>query len=165
MAGIAAPAADAASYVETTDYSNNPSSPTVLGPFNPSLDDSIIGSVKNPDPSDWIQVTAAPASTVQLHLSLYNPDLSPSLQFSIYDNPNFGGLISTTFYSGTPTDGGTINFVVPADGNYVMQLATEGGGYSYTIGAVPEPGTTLLLVAGLGVAALARKRKKTSPKT
>lgn len=81
MAGILAPAANAATILETTDYSNDAASPAVLGAFNP-VTDAIIGSVKNPDLNDHILLCGTPGTSVSLHLSLYDPDSSPSLKIT-----------------------------------------------------------------------------------
>lgn len=163
MAGILSPAANAATILETTEFSDDAASPTVLGAFNPAID-AIIGSVKSPDVYDYIQLSGTPNATFSLKLSLYDPDGSPALNFSIYDDPNFSGFIASGFYD-SPTADDTIVFTVPTDGDFVVILNNgEGsGGYNYTIGTVPEPGTGALLGAGLAAAALRRKRKGGPP--
>jgi PEP-CTERM motif len=163
MAGILAPSANAATILETADFSNNVASPTVMGAFNPAVD-AIIGSVKSPDFNDFILLSGTPGATVSLKLSLYDPDTSPSLNFFIYDDPNFSGFLLSTYYF-SPTADDTIVFTVPADGDYMVNLNNgEGvGGYNYTIGTVPEPGSGALLGAGLAAAALRRKRKGGPP--
>ena len=163
MASIVAVEAKATTIIETTDFSNSTSSPTSLGAFsrgfNPAFD-SIQGTVKGADFLDAILLSGAPGSTVSLLVSLYNPDPAPNLQLGIYDNAGNVGLIATRFYS-TPTASDTITFIVPPDGNYMVSLNLNagGGGYGYTLGAVPEPGTAVLLTAALGVAALLRVRQ------
>lgn len=163
MAGILAPSANAATILETTDFSNNVASPTALGAFNPAVD-AIIGSVRNPDFNDYILLSGTPGASVSLRLSLYDPDATPFINFSISDDANFSGFIDNRVYS-SPTADDTIVFTVPADGDYMLSVSNgEGvGGYSYTIGTVPEPGSGALLGAGLAAAALRRKRKGRPP--
>ena len=166
MAGILAPSANAATILETTDFSNSVGSPTALGAFNPAVD-AVIGSVKNPDLNDFMLLTGTPGASVSLRLSLYDPDsgpFAPFINFSIYDNANFIGFIDNRAYS-SPTADDTFVFTVPADGDYMVNVSNgEGsGGYAYTIGTVPEPGSGAQLGAGLAAAALRRKRKGAPP--
>jgi hypothetical protein len=166
MASILAPAAEATLFPETTDYSDNPSAPTNLGPFNPAVD-GIMGSVLDPDQLDFMSVSATPGAAVSLPFFLQgaptNPIFDPNMfvYLLVYDNGSYDTLITSKFFTTGATNSATLNFNVPADGNYVMLVnASEGGGFTYTIGAVPEPGTTALLAAGLVGAALHRGRKK-----
>jgi hypothetical protein len=167
MAGIAAPVAKATTFVETTDFSNSGSSPTNLGTFNPASD-LIVGSMPPSDSIDAILVSGTPNAPISIPFNVANPNLSGAfLDFAIYDDAGPSGAIASRFFGGGPLNSNDVfNFNVPADGNYMMYLTTEGGGWSYTIGtAIPEPSTALLLTGAIGLAALLRKRKPSTPKS
>lgn len=159
MAGILAPITDAALFVETTDYSNDGFAPTSLGAFNPASD-AILGTLSPADFQDAILVTGTPGAAVSLPFS-FQGTAFPGLGFQIYDNAGFGGFIAGGNYDPASGSGNqTFNFLVPADGNYMMSVSNEGlGSTSYTIGTVPEPSASLLLTAVVGVSATLRRRK------
>jgi hypothetical protein len=162
LAGIAAPAAHATTTVESTDYSNSQSSPTNLGAFNPASD-AIVGTLINADTVDTILVSGTPNAAVSLPISFTSFPF-PSISFLVYDDAGPTGLLASNNYSSSPGSD-TFNFVVPADGDYMMVVAAEVGNTSYTIGTVvpvPEPGTAALLTAGLAVAALVRRGTRSS---
>ena len=164
MAGILAPIADATNIVETTDYSNTPSSPTNPGPFNPASD-AILGTLNNSgDNVDAIRIIGTPNAPTALPFSFNATAATPFLFFGIYDEGDLNNFLGGNTYSSL-TGSETFNFSVPADGDYVMYLSLsteDAAAYSYTIGTVvPEPGTSGLLAAVAGVTAALRRRKST----
>lgn len=163
MAGIAAPVVNATIYFDTPDFSGDLGAPTSLGAFNPTAD-TIFGSVTNTDFNDAILVTATPGASTTLPVSLYNPPAAfPFVQIQIFDDAGGVGLLANGNYDPIPTNS-TLNFTVPADGDYMIYLSSEGAGSAYTLGvaAVPEPSTSLLLAGAVGLAALLRKRNSRS---
>jgi hypothetical protein len=169
LAGIGAPAASASTITETTDWSNLQATPTPLGAFNPATD-LIKGTLNTStgDFTDAILLNGTPGASISIPFSVLGSP-NPNLFLSIFDNPPFTGPLGNTFLN--PASGATssiLNFVVPADGNYMLVLGIEGSGIttSYTLGAaVPEPATLALLATGLAVGAIARRRKKSTKKS
>lgn len=167
LAGIAAPAASASTITETTDFSNNPASPTNLGAFNPGTD-VIQGTMSSPsDFNDLILLTGPAGTPITIPFSFHGPS-NPGFFLVIFDNPPFSGQLANVSFNPLSGDGSSsVSFVVPADGNYMVQLGIESTGLtSYTLGAaVPEPATLALLATGLAVGAIARRRKKSTKKS
>jgi hypothetical protein len=170
LAGIAAPAASASTITETTDWSSLQGSPTPLGAFNPGTD-LIKGTLSTASPGDFtdaILLNGTPGTPISIPFSILGSP-NPNVFVTIYDNPPANGPLGNAFLSPLSGAGSTsMNFIVPADGNYMLVLGIEGSGVttSYTLGAaVPEPATLALLATGLAVGAIARRRKKPTKKS
>jgi hypothetical protein len=151
------PLANAATVVETTDFSNTLAG--ALGSPLPVGTDQVIGTVtSSTDLSDFVTFTNLLAG------SAFTMSFVAGSNFFSIDVLNSSGTHVGS--PGGPISGasGTNNFtgVVPSDGKLVAQVGySEGNPYTINLTAttVPEPNAALL--AGLGVtAALRRNRRK-----
>lgn len=116
----------------------------VLGPLSARLAD---GSVL---PASWlVEFFAEGADATAFAAPLFDPPF-------LTDIPNGGGpLLALSFpVLAAPTDPLSLSFSVDFNNDNVT---TD---YRVTINAVPEPGTIVLLLAGLGVAVLSRRARK-----
>lgn len=161
--------ANAATLVtETTDFSNLTSTATDLTATwaNFVTDGGVAGSISpgGTDGHDYFMVSA-PANTpvvVPFSLTTLGSVTFPSI--FVYDgqtNSQLGSL-----YYGSNLDvgeefTGNLSFTAPSSGKVIFGFSHEGGSglANYTIGAVPEAGTSVLGLAGLAAAALRRHRK------
>lgn len=154
--------ADAAVYVEPTDFSNNVSLPTDLtGQFSNFLaGNQITGTVSGTDYWDHFKVSVTPLTQVKLNIRAYFPNDTDFLTISatglsgqFLDSFDFQGKLGEASED-------VLEFMSPTDGIVQFSVGLEGGGpVNYSVGAVPEPTTGLLGLAGLAASALHRRRK------
>lgn len=160
FAGLSTSAHAATVLTETTDFSNVFTSPTDLtSTFSNFLADcGIIGSINDSgDFADRFTVSMMP-----------NAIASIPVLFSVAENyyvevlnSSRNNLAGVSAFSSDPAIPRNLNFTVPADGLVTFSVSQEEGNstMSYTIGTVPEPGSSALTIAGLAAAALRRRRK------
>lgn len=160
MAGILGPSAEATIYTETSDYSNNGVSPTSLGAFNPASD-GIQGGLNFSDNTDTMLVSGTPSAPISLPIS-FNMSSGNYLSWAVYDDAGFVGGLTSESYN-TSSGNNSLEFTVPADGDYMIYLNNESSSVvSYTIGVVPEPSTIAMMgaAATLGLGSMLRRRKQ-----
>ena len=169
LAGLScfAPEAGATTvFTETTDFTNNFSSPTnLLSTFANFLDGGgVVGQINTfGDYADCFELNVTPNTEVSIPWSVSSSTANQYFYLNVFDElGNFlKGSFSTTPESNTLYQSALV-FTTPASGKIQFGVSQEASSatFNYTIGAtVPEPTTGLLSLAGLAAAALRRRRE------
>jgi len=168
LAGLAITAdqANAATtiFTEVIDFSNDSENPTNLqAQFTDfAVDSQVNGTLSSTgDSIDYFIVKVSDGAEVSLPF-LFSGTANGLISMSVTVS-RFGEVFAVAqpnFVTGESAVG-TLNFTAPNDGIVIFTLSHESSrsALNYTIGAIPEPGTSVLGLAGLAAAALRRKRQ------
>lgn len=158
--------ADAAVYIESTDFGANTGASTDLSStFGNFLSDhGIVGAlnIAGGDSGDYIKVSVLPNTAAVVNYTASSTVAYPYFGLNVFNSA--GSFINGNYLPLMPDAGttyqGTLSFMTPADGIIIFGTSHESGSgtINYSIGAVPEPTSALLGAAGLAAAALRRRR-------
>jgi len=151
-------------FTEVADFSNNSEDPTdLLAQYTDFAVDSQVNGTLNStnDSVDYFRVIVSPGGNVSLPFLFSGNAESDIVMFVTISRFGVVFAAATPNFASGESAAGTLNFIAPADGNVIFRLSHESTGstLNYTIGAIPEPGTSVLGLAGLAAAALRRKRQ------
>ncbi len=171
LTGLSTDAEGATVFTETTDFSDNLTTPTDLSATWSDFVSSggIAGRVMpgTTDYTDYVLVSAPANTVVSIPYSATSTTSNPYFGLNAF---NGGSYLAGSYLDTMPTPGqtynGMLNFTMPSSGKVTIGTSQEAGfgtTVNYTIGAtVPEASSSVLALAGMAAAALRRRRDKDS---